>query len=410
MGIGRINKAKNSNENSRSKFDLGFLEYLSDGVLVLNRQYHIVAVNSALEQMVGWKSEELVGELCLRIFGCQHLDNGEPLCNGLCPMLLVWKDQAIEEGNTKLYHELTINTKAGSKREVSVSFSPLVVRGLNNPSADSGKQAAEEPDYSIMILRDITEQKRIEGIKTQFLVTASHQLRTPLAAIKASIGLVLDNLASEASAPLLRLLQNIQTSSLRMERLVNDLIELANLQSGRVTLQQNAIEVSSLVEKAIELNRVRLTNKSQQVETDVPLEALYVKGDSTRLAQILGHLLSNASKFSSEGSPIKLTVTPRPEGDSSEQAANGPVVEFSIEDKGIGISTEEQQLIFEKFYQSQIAENADGMGSGLGLPLARALVELHGGRLWLESALGRGSTFYFTLPMVAAENTSPDRI
>jgi signal transduction histidine kinase len=415
----RVGSTKRSEARHRSThysktiqptLELGFFEHLSDGVMVLDGLHRILAINSALTHMVGWEKDELIGKPCLQIFGCQHPDNGMPMCQGFCPAQAAWLDTDARKEDLPNHLEVSINCKGGGRRHMSVSFSALRLDGVNGKSAEaerSNRLTGNAPDveksplppdslmYTLVIMRDITEHKRIEQVKNQFLVTASHQLRTPLAAIKASVGFLLDHVEGKLDGPLLRLLHNIQSSSMHMERLVSDLIELTNLQSGLVRLQDEWLEANYIVQKAVETTQERLMNKGQALEIALPQEHLYVRGDGMRLTKILSHLLSNASKFSPPGSPIKLRVALQA-GDAASMGE--PEVVFSVTDRGRGVSMEEQKLIFEKFYQSEVAENANGDGIGLGLPLARALVELHGGRLWLESTLGQGSTFYFALP------------
>ncbi len=392
----------------RPALGLGFLEHLSDGVMVLDSLLRIVATNSAITEMLGWQGEELLGKPCMQFLGCQDSENCMPMCQGFCPAQLIWEPENQVEGSPTTYRELSVQCKNGTRRDVNINFSAIRLGSVSKEASPS-KLANLEPDkavtpeppaepneimlYTLVIMHDITEQKRIERIKNQFLVTASHQLRTPLAAIKASVGFLLDAAPGKLEGPLLRLLQNIENSSLRMERLVNDLIDLANLQSGLVQLQEALLDINQLVQKAVEANQERLSSRSQPLEIVLPPERLMVRGDSVRLTKILSHLLSNASKFSSPGSPVRLKVAVSKDEASSE-------IIFSVSDKGQGISSEEQKLIFEKFYQSDVSENADGTGIGLGLPLARALVELHGGRLWLESVVGQGSVFYFALPAI----------
>jgi signal transduction histidine kinase len=402
--------------------NLGFLEYLTEGVLILDETRTIRAVNKSLENMLGWKAAQLVGRPCQDIFDCQHPDTATVLCQNLCPILAL--NTLNLPPQTAHYEELSIATHNQGRRVVCASFSPLTIPFLSlSPNPSSPGQTLTPKDagrtYTIIVLRDITEQKQQEKIKVEFIATASHQLRTPLASMKTSIGLLLEN-AGEGFNPLLRrLLLNIQNSSLRMERLVNDLIELTSLQSGRVQMHRRAVEAQELVNQAVELNRERLEARKQSVTLVFPPGSgqLQVEADFARLGQVLGHLLSNASKFSPNGTAIELLVwtnynkevntnaLPYPqykEGPTGSFEINlGEEVIFSVRDQGIGISPEEQDLIFEKFYQSQVTENNVEAGGGLGLPLAKALIELNGGRLWFESEPGQGSTFSFALPLLA---------
>jgi signal transduction histidine kinase len=417
IGQIELNKSKDPATYSpaiQPGLELDFLEHLTDGVMVLDTQTRVIAINQALTRILGWESADMLGKPCAPFLGCQDPNSGTPLCQGFCPAHALWLNSNgsnhNHHDNQTLYRELSVSCKDGSRREVSVSHSkmwleevkPLESQPEGAIEVRNGQKleatSRELKKYTMVVMRDITERSRLERIKTQFLVTASHQLRTPLSAIKASIGLLLDNVQGKLDGPLVRLLQNIQNSSLHIERLVNDLIELANLQSGMVQLQNDWLEVNYVVQKAIEASQERLKNKGQPLEIFLPQQHLFVRGDSIRLTKILSHLLANASKFSPPGSPIKLKVTAQPASNARPEELE---VVFSVSDQGQGIPYEEQQLVFEKFYQSEVSENADGEGIGLGLPLARALVELHRGRMWLESETGQGSNFYFALPTSA---------
>ena len=388
-----------------SSFALDFLEYLSDGVLVLNQQQQIVAANHVATRILGWSNQELVGEFCHNLFSCQHSFSGQGLCEIDCPNQPFWSE-LVKQGELDLkassinHTELLLKCKDGGQAEVRVSFFPLSL-SINKNEPEESTNSNGIANFNILIMHDVSELKRLERIKTQFLVTASHQLRTPLASIKTSIGLLLDNVPPDLAKPLVRLLQNIQSSSLQMERLVNDLLELASLQSGKVQLQTNLIEVHYLVAKAVENNQKRVEQSGQFLAVELPATPVFVRGDSVRLIQVLGHLLANASKFSNAATTVSLKIETAETVKEAEVGQPKTVTEviFSVADQGRGISSEEQQLIFEKFYQSEVSENADGNGVGLGLPLARSLIELHRGRLWMESTLGVGSTFYFALPM-----------
>lgn len=390
-------KVKNQNLSETPLPGLGFLELLGEGVMVLDGERRIIMVNSALENLLGWTSTELTGQPCYKFFGCQHPATGTSLCQNLCPLMFI--HSSANGRQSSLYQEVSLLTRQGERREVSASYAPLVLPSLPGRSAPADSGGSTFPAYSIVMLRDVTETKRQERIKTEFIAAASHQLRTPLSSIKTAIGLLLENVGEDFSPPLKRLLNNIQSSSSRMERLVNDLIELTSLQSGRVQMVRRLIEASELVSRAVTLNQEKLAARSQTVTWKFLDEPHFVEADFGRMSQVLGHLISNASKFSPNGKNIELIVSLAPAGKNGQEE-----VVFTVKDEGIGIAESEKSLIFEKFYQSQISENANETGSGLGLPLARALIELNGGHLWFESAQGKGSQFHFALPLVPVQS------
>ncbi|HEX2911117.1 MAG TPA: ATP-binding protein [Chloroflexia bacterium] len=383
---------------------LGFLEYLTEGVLILDQQRSIKAINSAMTRLTGWSAEELIGKQCSQFFCCQHPGTATFLCDNLCPMISLLSSK--NPVDSVSYQDISILTKSGERLSISASYAPLelppvliqtpnsVVRTLSDDQVTGIKSES----FIIVVLRDITEHVRQEKLKVDFIATASHQLRTPLSSIKTSIGLLLDNIGPNFNPPLLRLLHNIQGSSLRLERLVNDLIELTRLQSGRVNMQYQRIEVMHLIEKSVELSRDFLKLKQQRLKLSLPANNYYVEVDYGRICQVLQHLLSNASKFSPEGSCIELEVTTKL--DHNRKLGDYTEVIFSVRDEGIGIPSEEYELVFEKFYQGPLIENNNEFGTGLGLPLAKVLVELNGGHLWFESEVDKGSVFHFSFPAV----------
>ncbi len=364
--------------NQKVFADLGFLEHLNDGVLVVDSNYHIQAINRSMESLFGWQASELINKSCREFF-----TNTPDLTQNELFLAALYSDTPVQRES---YQGICAFTKSGQCREVAASFAPYALPNF----AQSSLQTEDSPSpYTIILLRDVTEQKKQEQLKTQFIATASHQLRTPLASLKMAIGLVLQETEDKVNPLVFRLLRNIENSTGRMERLVNDLLELASLQSGRVQLQFRPLEIREIVEKAVELTQARLETCQQKLILNLPPGEFYVRADYQHISQVLGHLLSNASKFSAAGQTIELSVSAGPDK---------PEVIFSVQDRGIGIAAEEQDLILEKFYQSQIAENVSEVSGGLGLPLAKAIVELCDGRLWLTSTLGQGSNFYFALP------------
>lgn len=355
-------------------------------MLVLDAQQVIRAVNPALENLLALKAEAILGKTCPVLFNCQHPPQDSRACRALCQLLTP------EAQSRPVERQLSLTVNNGRPLEIKARLTPLAL-------PDFGFNPAN--DYSLLILQDLTAEKHRERLQKEFVATASHQLRTPLAAIKTSVGLLLDQTREDFNPLLRRLIQNIQVSGLRLERVVNDLIELTNLQSGRVSLTFRSVAVSRLVERAAELSQDWLAAHGQRLQLDLPPAAgtLFVEADYNRICQVLGHLLGNASKFSPPGSLVELKV---------RRGENLTVV-FSVRDTGIGIPPDEQPFIFEKFYQVQSVENSTERGGGLGLPLARVLVELNGGRLWFESQPGQGSTFSFSLPtgtplVVTSEN------
>ncbi|MGI8915525.1 MAG: sensor histidine kinase, partial [Chloroflexota bacterium] len=203
------------------------------------------------------------------------------------------------------------------------------------------------------------------------------------------IGAVLAHAPSDLSPPLRRLLVNIDLASSRMARLVDDLLELTRLQAGRVQLRLARTDLSALARRVGSAIEPLAEAKRQHLVFDLPEQPVWLSVDAERLERALLNLLGNAQKYGREGGLIRLCLAQR----------DGAVV-LAVSDDGPGIPPGEQARIFNRFYR--VAGTAGNPGSGLGLPIARGLVELHGGRLSLESAPGEGSTFTITLPVIKA--------
>jgi phosphoserine phosphatase RsbU/P len=228
-------------------------------------------------------------------------------------------------------------------------------------------------------------KQEIERLRSDLLSTVSHELRTPLTLIRTSVGLLLDT----DPDPIMRerLLRNIKQSADRMQALVTDMLDLVRLRNGRAELTVQLLDVNELVEGAALLMRPLLDEKEQRLELDLPSVSPRVMGDQRRLEQVLLNLLSNANKFAPWGATVRISAS-----------EDGEDVMLSVSDSGPGISTEGQERLFEQFYTSRTSSLSHNIGVGLGLPIAKGIVEAHGGRIWVESEMGTGSVFHFAIP------------
>lgn len=233
-------------------------------------------------------------------------------------------------------------------------------------------------------------RQQIERLRSDLLSTVSHELRTPLTLIRTSAGLLLDTDPDPAMRE--RLLRNIKQSADRMQVLVTDMLDLVRLRSGKATMAMQYVDVKELAEEAGMLMRPLLDEKQQSLETCFPSVPVRVMGDRRRLEQVLLNLLSNAHKFAPSGSVVRVSI-----------ADEGDEVRLSVADEGPGISPEGQERLFEQFYTERTSSPSHNIGVGLGLPIAKGIVEAHGGRIWVESEVSRGSTFHFSVPKEGLE-------
>jgi signal transduction histidine kinase len=223
--------------------------------------------------------------------------------------------------------------------------------------------------------------------KSEFLANMSHELRTPLNAIIGFSEVLAARMFGEVNAKQAEYLQDILESGRHLLSLINDILDLSKIEAGRMELEPADFDLPSAIENALILVRERASRHGIALASTVDERLGLIRGDERKVKQVLLNLLSNALKFTPEGGRIDVRAAVR-EG----------WAEVSVADTGVGIAPEDQEAVFEEFRQVGTADKKVE-GTGLGLALSRKFIELHGGRIWVESELGRGSTFTFTLPV-----------
>ena len=243
----------------------------------------------------------------------------------------------------------------------------------------------DEKKGAIGIFYDISQIERLENVRQEFLSNISHELRTPLTSILAFVETLEDG-AIDDEENNLRFLNVIRRNAERMHHLINDILELSSIESGKITIEPKKSNLSNLVEEVF----MNLSNKAEERQitlvNDVPKDTT-VFADAVRLEQMLTNLIDNAVKFNREGGSVTVS--------HANDAANDMI---SVTDTGEGISNEHLQRIFERFYRTDRARSREIGGTGLGLAIVKHLARLHGGEISLTSNLGKGSTFFIELP------------
>jgi signal transduction histidine kinase len=241
-----------------------------------------------------------------------------------------------------------------------------------------------------MTFKDMAERLALERMKSEFVALASHELRTPLTSVLGYLQLVLDGEAGPLSEEQERLLRVVERSAVRLERLVGDVLLVAQADAGRLRLHRQPVDLGAVVRQSVE--GARPSAEAAGVALELWQEPLPpILADRDRLAQVLDNLVSNALKF-----------TPREGRVTVRCAAQGGRVEVEVADTGIGIPQEEQDQLFERFYRSSVATRQAIPGTGLGLAIVKTIVEAHDGAVRLESHEGRGTTVVVSLPLVPA--------
>jgi len=237
---------------------------------------------------------------------------------------------------------------------------------------------------------DIGKDRELERLKTEFISTISHELRTPLTSIKGALGLIRGGAAGGVSADMRELLEIAMTNTDRLVHVINNILDVVQLERGQGRMHPIPMILASSIRRAVTTANVEAQRRRIMIEVDVPDNLPAVKADAARIEQVLLNLLSNAVKFSPKDG--RVIISARQEGE---------MVHVSVQDFGRGMSAEFIRRLFSKFEHAQGALTRESQGAGLGLAICKHLVEAHGGKIWVNSLEGAGSTFHFTLPTIA---------
>ncbi len=248
--------------------------------------------------------------------------------------------------------------------------------------------SAGEREGTILVFRDLTRLKQLERTREEFVANVSHELRTPLSHIKGYVETLLDGAKDDPEVST-RFLQTIARNADRLRLLIEDLLTISELESGRVMLTLQSVPLQPLVQKVLDDFRTRAKGKSLTLINHVP--ELSARADSTRLEQVLSNLVDNAIKYGRSDGHVTVAAGLGEEGK----------VQVSVSDDGPGLPAEALERVFERFYRVDKARSREQGGTGLGLSIVKHIVQGHGGRVWAKSEPGNGATFFFTLPVAA---------
>lgn len=326
-----------------------------EGFLLLDENRRVASLNHSLERMFSI-AENIRGKTLMEAFRLHALDE--------------LASQVEKEGQARGF-ELTLATLQ-KPRYLEVNAASLLGR-------DRKYQG------SIFIFHDVTRLKQLEQMRKEFVANVSHELRTPLTLIKGYVETLIDG-AKEDPDLRDKFLATIHKHSNRLAALIEDLLTISQLESGQVTLQKTAVLLSDLVRKVMEELQPAALAKAVSLESAVSCDAK-VLADVDRLEQVLYNLMENAIKYGKTGGLVKIGCVPK-----------GSFLQVSVQDNGPGIPPNSVERIFERFYRVDRARSREAGGTGLGLSIVKHIVQTHGGEVWVESQLGQGSIFYFTLP------------
>jgi two-component system, OmpR family, phosphate regulon sensor histidine kinase PhoR len=346
-------------ERSRARLE-AMLANLNDGVVITDEEGTVVQLNAAAARMLGATSEEAVGQ----------------------PFVVASRDHDLTSLLNGAFAEGGIQT-------ATVAFG--LGSRLLEASAQSFSGGGER--LGLIVLRDVTELRRLERVRREFVSNVSHELRTPLASIRAVVETLEAGAANEAAVAsdfFRRIIREVD----HLVALVDELLDLARLESGRAVLREEVYDPIDMLIGAVERLRTQVERAGLVIRVEAAPDLPQVRVDRSRIEQVLINLIHNAVKFTPEGGEIVVGA----------DVIDG-MLQVSVRDTGAGITGEELPRIFERFYKTDAARRS--AGSGLGLAIAKHIVQSHGGTIWAESTPGHGATFFFTLPLEAVEDRAP---
>lgn len=340
------------------------LDNVPDGIITLTEQGRVESVNPAVLRIFGYAEDEMTGMHFKMLMPESVRDEYDD-----------YIEKHIRAGTGKMVGfglEITGQRKDGSRFPMEL--------GIGNMWLDSRH-------LFIGIVRDISERREVERMKSQFMSSVNHELRTPLTSVMGSLGLLAENVGDELSEDGKALLNIARNNVARLARLIGDILDIEDIHSGRLELNRQAIDLVKLVTTVVKDAHHQANTAGVNLSLRQDIEQVLVNGDAERLAQALNHLLSNALKFSPRGANVEIRV-----------GRHEKAIRVAVTDQGPGISDSFRERLFQPFSSAQVAESNFRGGAGLGLSIAKAIIQQHSGTIGYESSGGHGACFYFDLP------------
>jgi PAS domain S-box-containing protein len=364
-----------------SDFILGAID---DGVIMIDRSQTIHLFNRAAGEITGWAANEAVGLDFNKVMPLVD-SKGQAITPEQHPFI-----QALVSGKPVRSSDLILNSNNDKQVSVSIVVSPVI----DEPGTPA--------NTAVAVFRDITTEKLQEQQRTDFISTASHEMRTPIAAIEGYLSLALNEKTAKIDANAQNYLKKAQDATQHLGQLFQDLLTSSKADDGRLQSNPSVIEIGEIVEEITQTEQFKAKEKNLQlkfvVSSDNGLSGAkvvrpfyYAFVDPIRMNEVFQNLIDNAVKYTPEGEVIvRLTGDPQ-------------TVQIQIQDTGSGIPSEDIPHLFQKFYRVDNSATRTIGGTGLGLYICKRIVELYSGRVWVESVLGKGSTFFVNLPRLSAE-------
>jgi len=353
-----VEGGRKKTEEEKNK-TLAIITNFSDGLLVFDKENKLSLINPQAEEFFNVKTKEVVGADLSSLF---QLVGFQPLIN-----LLGREIKGIFRKELLIRENLILE----------ISSIPLI--------------SGEEELGALVISHDITREKMVEKLKTEFVSLAAHQLRTPLSAIKWTLRMFLDGDMGEITKEQREFIEKTYQSNERMINLINDLLDVTRIEEGRYLFKPTLTNFENIVQFVINAHQDEIKRKRLEVELKKPINKLpQIAVDVEKIRLAIDNLLENAIRYTPLGGLIFISLFHLKEKKE---------IEFRIRDTGVGIPKDQQERVFSKFFRGANVMRLNTEGSGLGLFITKNIIEAHGGKIWFESEENKGTTFYFTLPL-----------
>lgn len=337
---------------------------VGDAIVVTDKYLKITTVNPAFVELI--EKNEIIGEHCADVLNCMN-EKGEVICDSECGL-----KQTLNKGINTVSKTIIKNSEGKE----------ITIQSINSPL----KNADGEIIGAVKAIRDISKEAEVDRMKSEFISTVSHELRTPLTSIKGYIDLILDGDTGEINELQKEFLGIVSQNSDRLNNLINDLLDVEKIESGKIEMKFEKVSLSNLVNLALSTMESTVEKKGLKLISKIE-EGIELYGDSDRIIQVLINFISNAVKFTKEG---EITV--------ELKLINGKS-EIVIQDTGIGISKSDQKKLFTKFFRADDEYTRSVGGTGLGLSIVKSIVKKHGGEIEVKSELNKGSEFRVIFPI-----------
>jgi two-component system sensor histidine kinase VicK len=349
------------------------LASVGDGIYGIDLEGKVTFVNAAATQMLGYKQDEILGHVMHQLIHHTRAD-GTPYDSA---------DSPIRKSLTNFDTVRVSNEIFWRKDGTSFPVEYVARPQIDSQSSDS---QGLKPLGVVVAFTDTTERRALDRMKDEFISTVSHELRTPLTSLRGALGLLAGGALSNRPEKTQQMLEIAISNSDRLVRLVNDILDLERIGSGKAELHSSVCSAEDLLRRAAGVQQNR--SPRPNIRIFFAAHGVNVWADADRILQTLNNLLSNAIKFSPAGSEIHLTARNLDESEA--------IIE--VRDQGRGIPADKLEHIFDRFQQGDASDSRAMGGTGLGLAICRSIINQHGGRIWATSVEGQGTTFHFTLP------------